>query len=81
MGQDVSGLSAIDAARAVVKAVIELNAKLGIPSNTKDLGVNLGALPKMIEDSMRSGNVLVNPRITRAHDVKLIIENAYHGMF
>ena len=81
MGQDVSGLSAIDAARTVVKAVIELNAKLSIPSNTKDLGVNLDALPKMIEDSMRSGNVLVNPRITRAHDVKQIIENAYHGTF
>lgn len=81
MGQDVSGLGMIEAARTVVTAVVELNANLGIPSNIRELGVNLDALPKMIEDSMRSGNVLANPRITRAHDVKQIIENAYNGTF
>ncbi|CRH79878.1 Uncharacterised protein [Chlamydia trachomatis] len=28
---------------------------------------------------MRSGNVFVNPRLTNAEDIQLIIERAYYG--
>lgn len=79
MGQDISGLTDLQAARTVVQAVVTLNEALGIPSNIKDLGVDLALLPKMVSDSMRSGNVLVNPRITRAEDIQKIIENAFSG--
>ncbi len=33
----------------------------------------------MVSDSMRSGNVLVNPRLTTARDVERLITDAYHG--
>lgn len=33
----------------------------------------------MVADSMRSGNVLVNPRLTTARDVEGIIRAAYGG--
>ncbi|AYF86853.1 MULTISPECIES: iron-containing alcohol dehydrogenase [unclassified Pseudomonas] len=79
MGQDTSGLDDLAAARKVVDFVVELNAALGIPDNIKDLGVNLDFLPQMISDSMRSGNVLVNPRLTTAADIESIITRAYHG--
>ncbi|MCY1511015.1 1,3-propanediol dehydrogenase [compost metagenome] len=79
MGQDVTGLDDLAAARKVVDFVVELNAALGIPDNIKDLGVSLDFLPQMVSDSMRSGNVLVNPRLTTAADVETIITRAYHG--
>jgi alcohol dehydrogenase len=79
MGQDVTGLDDLDAARKVVDFVVELNAALGIPDNIRDLGVDLDFLPQMVSDSMRSGNVLVNPRLTTAADVESIITRAYHG--
>lgn len=79
MGQDISGLTDLQAARTVVPRVVALNESLGIPSNIKDLGVDLAVLSKMVSDSMRSGNVLVNPRITRAADIQRIIENAHSG--
>jgi alcohol dehydrogenase len=79
LGEDVAGLDATQAARLVVRHVEALNASLGIPANIKDLGVDLGYLPQMVSDSMRSGNVLVNPRLTSAADIRQIIENAYHA--
>ena len=80
LGVDTSQLSVEQAAEAAIDAVISLNEKLGIPGNIKDLGVTLDVLPKLVEDSMRSGNVLINPRLTSANDIKLIIENAYNGV-
>ncbi|MCY1369539.1 1,3-propanediol dehydrogenase [compost metagenome] len=80
MGQDVAGLDELGAARKVMDFVVELNAALGIPDNIKDLGVDLDFLPQMVSDSMRSGNVLVNPRLTTASDIETIITNAYHGV-
>lgn len=77
--QDVTGLDDLAAARKVVDFIVELNAALGIPDNIKELGVNLDLLPRMVSDSMRSGNVLVNPRLTTAADVETIITQAYHG--
>ncbi|WP_017726477.1 iron-containing alcohol dehydrogenase [Halalkalibacterium ligniniphilum] len=79
MGADVSRLSTSEAASKVLEMVIELNEAFDIPSNIKDLGVSLNQLPKLIEDSMRSGNILANPRLTNANDVKTIIEDAYYG--
>jgi alcohol dehydrogenase len=64
----------------VVEHVMALNEAIGIPDNIKDLGVDLDYMPQMVSDSMRSGNVLVNPRLTNAADVERIISNAFHGI-
>ncbi|MCM3714809.1 iron-containing alcohol dehydrogenase [Halalkalibacter oceani] len=79
LGKDVTGLSEIDAGQLALEAVIELNQSLGIPDNIKDLGVTLDRLDQLVKDSMRSGNVLINPRLTRDQDIQTIIENAYYG--
>lgn len=81
LGRDVSNCSAAEGAMMAIEAVREMNAAMGIPNNIKDLGVSLEYLPQLVEDSMRSGNVLVNPRLTTPGDIKTIIENAYHGNF
>jgi len=70
-----------EAAEMAIEKVIRLNQRLQIPSNIKDLGVDLDQLEKMVEDSMRSGNVLINPRLTMARDIRHIIECAYSGSF
>lgn len=79
LGKDVTELSTIEAAEKAIEAVIDMNKAMNIPLNIKDLGVTLESLEKLVEDSMRSGNVLVNPRLTRAADIQMIIEKAYYG--
>lgn len=79
LGADVTGLSVEQAAARTVDAVVALNQAIGIPSTIRELGVDLEFLPQMVSDSMRSGNVLVNPRLTTARDVERLITDAYHG--
>ncbi|WP_172118851.1 iron-containing alcohol dehydrogenase [Halomonas hibernica] len=81
LGENVTGLSDYDAGNKVVSYICELNKAIGIPSNTEALGVKLDMLPQMIADSMRSGNVLVNPRLTTSEDIKNIIVDAHKGTF
>jgi alcohol dehydrogenase class IV len=79
LGTDVSGLSTRQAAQKAIEKVIQMNQSMNIPLNIKELGVSLDVLPKLVEDSMRSGNVLANPRLTRAEDIQAIIEKAFNG--
>ncbi|PSJ45831.1 iron-containing alcohol dehydrogenase [Zobellella taiwanensis] len=79
MGENVDGLDEKAAGSKVIDAIFRLNQAIDIPLNVQELGVDLAMLPQMVEDSMRSGNVLVNPRLTRAADIERIITDAYHG--
>lgn len=79
LGVKTDHLSVQEAAESAIDAVIHLNKQLNIPLNIKELGVDINQLPKLVEDSMRSGNVLINPRLTTAQDIQNIIENAYNG--
>lgn len=79
LGADVTGLGVEQAAARTVDAVVALNQAIGIPATIRELGVDLEFLPQMVSDSMRSGNVLVNPRLTTARDVERLITDAYHG--
>jgi alcohol dehydrogenase len=66
-------------AYAVVERILTLNEELGIPKTTKELGVDLSKLDVLIRDSMRSGNIHVNPRITTKEDIETLIINSYEG--
>jgi alcohol dehydrogenase class IV len=79
LGQDISGLSVTQAGQRAIDAILEMNRVLHIPSNIKDLGVSLQDIGKLVDDSMLSGNILINPRLTKASDIQAIIEDAYHG--
>jgi len=66
MGEDTTGLTAMEAARLSVMAVKEMSRDIGIPENFKSYGVKEESIPALVEDSMKSGNVAVNPvRVTR----------------
>ncbi|MDQ7843514.1 MAG: iron-containing alcohol dehydrogenase [Armatimonadota bacterium] len=77
LGERVEGLSPREASEAAVEAVRRLARDVQIPERLRDLGVTREAIPKMTEDAMKSGNVLVNPRTTTAADIAALFEAAY----
>lgn len=76
---DVNIGDKLQIAEKVIEKVIEWNELYDIPDNTRALGVKLEEIEKLINDSMRSGNILVNPRLTTAKDVEQIIRESYAG--
>lgn len=76
MGAETAGLSTLDAARISVEMVKELSEDLNIPSRLSELGVTEDRLDKMVEDSMASGTIQLNPRTIRKEDVKEIFIKA-----
>jgi len=73
----VTGLPPREAAAAAVEAVRQLAADVGIPERLRDLGVTRDAIPALSDDAMKSGNVLVNPRLTRREDIVHLFERAF----
>jgi len=76
MGEDVDGLSHMEAATCAIVAVETLGSEVGIPSTLTDVGVPAEGIPKLAEDSMKSGNIQINPRTTTLEDVIDIFEQA-----
>lgn len=62
----------------LVAAIRQLNADLGIPACLADVGVTEDKIPQMAIDAMKSGNVLVNPRITTLKDVEALYHKALY---
>jgi alcohol dehydrogenase class IV len=67
MGEDVSGLSLMDAAAKAVEAVKKLSNDIGIPKLSK-FGVTEADLPKLAEEAMKGGDRWTNPRDTNLED-------------
>jgi len=77
LGEPVQGVSRRAAAEAAVDAVRRLARDVQIPERLRDVGVTREAIPRLTEDAMKSGNVLVNPRATTAADIAALFETAY----
>ena len=56
----------------LVDELRKLNRELGIPAKLSDVGVTEDKIPEMVADTMKSGNVLVNPRQTTPKDVEAL---------
>ncbi|MGA1196119.1 MAG: iron-containing alcohol dehydrogenase [Candidatus Latescibacterota bacterium] len=76
MGEDIAGLGDVDAAMLAVEAVENLGGDVGIPSALSEVGVKAEGIAVMAEDTMKSGNVAVNPRKTTIQDVIALYEEA-----
>jgi alcohol dehydrogenase class IV len=77
MGENVDGLTVMEAAIVAVDAVRELAADIGAPQSLESVGAKEDAIPKMAEDGMKSGHLAVNPRQVSIEDVVKIFEAAY----
>ena len=66
-------------AQDLCDALRQLNKDLGIPACLADVGVTEDKIPQMAIDAMKSGNVLVNPRITTVKDVEALYKKAMYA--
>ena len=76
MGEDVDGLSAVDASMLAVDAVQNLSDDVGIPATLGEAGAKAEGIHVMAEDAMKSGNIQVNPRKTTIKDVIALYEES-----
>lgn len=76
MGEDIVGLGDVDAAMLAVEAVENLGGDVGIPNTLSEAGVDSDGIQILAEDTMKSGNVAVNPRKTTIEDVIALYEEA-----
>jgi alcohol dehydrogenase len=77
MGECVDGLSAIDAAYQAVEAVRRLSEDIGIPKSLKEVGIKEEWFEGIAEESMKSGNIAVNPRKPVVEDMIEICRRAF----
>ena len=79
MGEDVEGLSTVEAARRAVDAVMALKDDLRIPS-LSGAGVDAARLlelaPKMAQDAIASGSPANNPRIASSEEIVELYKKA-----
>ncbi len=80
MDPSVSG-NTLEKAYKSVDLVKQLAHDIGIPKSISELGINKEeyerAIPDMAEDAMKSGNVKVNPRMTRIEDITALYRQIY----
>jgi alcohol dehydrogenase class IV len=76
MGENIEGLSPVEAADVAVEAVKSLAAEVGIPESLTEVGVAPQGISVLAEDAMKSGNIQINPRHTTLKDIIALYEAA-----
>lgn len=70
MGENITGLTAMEAARKSVEAVRNLMIDINIPLHFKEvIDIDEEMIPRIAEDAIKSGNNLVNPRRPSIEDL------------
>jgi len=78
MGEEVEGLSPMEAASLAVEAVKELLSQLKIPIQLRDYGISEKDIPKLVEGAMNVSRLFVpNPRDLTQEDVEEIYRKAW----
>lgn len=76
MGERVDGLTLMEAAYKAVEAVQKLSEDVGIPKGIAQMGVTDADIDVLAEDSMKSGNIQANPRVTTKKDIVELFKRA-----
>jgi alcohol dehydrogenase class IV len=74
LGEPVGDLAVCQAAHRAVAAVEKLSKDIGIPKGLAECGLRSDHVPRVVEEAMKSGNVLVNPRATTRDQLATILE-------
>jgi alcohol dehydrogenase class IV len=77
LGLRRAGGSDEQAARAAVKAVRELSARVGLPARLREAGVPREALAEIAEASLSDGSIVYNPRPADAASLTELLEAAW----
>jgi alcohol dehydrogenase len=72
LGEDVNGLSEDEAAKRGVEAVRVLVTDVGIPGTLREYGLDPAEvdIPQLVEDAMKSRNIVTNPRPVTPADLE-----------
>jgi alcohol dehydrogenase len=76
LGEPVDGCAAAAGAGRAASAVAQLANDIGIPKGLSQFGLTEGHVPDVIEEAMKSGNVVVNPRTTSKEQLTEILRRA-----
>lgn len=79
MGEVLDNLTVMEKAYKAVESVRKLAKDIGIPESFESFGIDSSKIEKMAEDAMLSGNIAVNPRITRYDDVIRLYKQSIGG--
>ncbi|WP_458413787.1 iron-containing alcohol dehydrogenase [Schinkia sp. CFF1] len=77
LGEDVNGLSQLEAAEKAVEAIQKLAQDTGIPKGLSDIGVKAEDLLMLAELSMKDPCALFNPKKAELEDVLSILKAAF----
>jgi len=79
MGENVEGLSLVEASKKAVSAMVEILNDLDVSIRLRDYNVSKESLSEMAESAVQSGARLLktNPRILTVDDAKAIYEQAW----
>lgn len=78
-GEPLDGLSQRDAAERSVHAVRRLKQDIGITHTLADFGVQESHFDDIIDETLLSGNVVVNPRMPTRNDLRHMLQQALAG--
>jgi alcohol dehydrogenase class IV len=76
LGESIDHLSPSDGAQRAVEAVEKLACDIQIPKGLAEYGVRPSHVPKIIDEAMKSGNVVVNPRPTSREQLTTVLEQS-----
>ncbi len=77
MGENIDGLSVLDAADLAISAMARLAKDVGIPSSLKEMGVKEEDFELMAENALNDGNAGSNPRKGNKQDIINLFKKAY----
>jgi alcohol dehydrogenase len=77
MGEDIHGLTEIEAARKAYNAIKSMCRDAGIPDRLRDVGATEAMLPEMAKLSAQAGYNKWNPRFTTERDFMELFAKAY----
>lgn len=77
MGENITGLSVMDAAERAIAAIARLSADIGIPQHLGELGVKESDFPYMAEMALKDGNAFSNPRKGNEKEIIEIFRQAF----
>ncbi len=76
LGENIGGLSAMEATDMALEAIWRLSQDIGIPSGLKELGVKEKDLPILAENAMKDACGLTNPRKATKEEIIQIFKEA-----
>lgn len=76
MGENVDGISTLEAAEKAISAMFRLSADLGIPKSLKEVGIREEDIELMSANALKDGNAFSNPRKGNEEDVAAIFKAA-----